>query len=61
MSVRGGGTLGVVVKNESKTFTFCMDHRGTISSIKFNSDHSMLAIQRTSKAVVRTNNAIDIY
>ena len=56
LSVRGGGTLGVVVKGNDSNYTFCMDNRGTISSLKFSPDHSLLAVQRTSNSVVRMSN-----
>ncbi|KAB7498356.1 Uncharacterized protein Anas_04551 [Armadillidium nasatum] len=51
LSVRGRGTLGVVVKGEGRTSTFCMDHKGSISSIKFSPDHTILALQRTNTSV----------
>ena len=52
VSVRGGGTLGVVVQGLHTKKAFCMEHRGTITSLKFAPDHSILAVQRTPNALV---------
>ncbi|XP_042216165.1 regulator of MON1-CCZ1 complex-like isoform X1 [Homarus americanus] len=51
LSVRGGGTLGVVVRGVGRDHTFRMEDRGTISSLKFSPDHSVLAVQRSKNAV----------
>ncbi|KAK7080800.1 hypothetical protein SK128_001035 [Halocaridina rubra] len=51
LSVRGGGTLGVVVRGIGRDHTFRMEDRGTISSLKFSPDHSVLALQRSKNAV----------
>ncbi|XP_076061105.1 regulator of MON1-CCZ1 complex protein bulli [Oratosquilla oratoria] len=51
LSVRSGGTLGVVVRGVNGSHTFRMEDRGTISSLKFSPDHSILAVQRTKNQV----------
>ncbi|XP_066960869.1 regulator of MON1-CCZ1 complex isoform X1 [Macrobrachium rosenbergii] len=51
LSVRGGGTLGVVVRGVGRDHTFRMEDRGTISSLKFSPDHNVLALQRSKNAV----------
>ncbi|XP_071533406.1 regulator of MON1-CCZ1 complex isoform X2 [Panulirus ornatus] len=51
LSVRGGGTLGVVVRGVGRDHTFRMEDRGTISSLKFSPDHTVLAVQRSKNAV----------
>lgn len=50
--MRGGGTLGVVVQGLHTKETFCMEHRGNITSLKFAPDHSRLAVQRTPNSLV---------
>lgn len=52
LSVRGGGTLGVVVRGVGRDHTFRMEDRGTISSLKFSPDHSVLSVQRSKNSVV---------
>ncbi|XP_045584536.1 regulator of MON1-CCZ1 complex isoform X2 [Procambarus clarkii] len=51
LSVRGGGILGVVVRGIGRDHTFRMEDHGTISSLKFSPDHSVLAVQRSKNAV----------
>ncbi|KAF2358045.1 Colon cancer-associated Mic1-like [Trinorchestia longiramus] len=51
VSVRGGGTLGVVVQGLHTKETFCMEDRGSITSLKFAPDHSRLAVQRTPNSL----------
>ncbi|KAK3885296.1 hypothetical protein Pcinc_010463 [Petrolisthes cinctipes] len=51
LSVRGGGTLGVVVRGVGRDHTFRMEDRGTISSLKFSPDHSVLSVQRSKNSV----------
>ncbi|XP_069952653.1 regulator of MON1-CCZ1 complex isoform X2 [Cherax quadricarinatus] len=51
LSVRGGGTLGVVVRGIGRDHTFRMGDRGPISCLKFSPDHSVLAVQRSKNAV----------
>ncbi|KAK8400903.1 hypothetical protein O3P69_002579 [Scylla paramamosain] len=51
LSVRGGGTLGVVVRGQGRDHTFRMEDRGPISSLKFSPDHTVLAVQRSKNAV----------
>lgn len=52
-AVRSGGTTGIVVKGQSEkaTFTFCMEDKGLIKSIKFSPDMKILAVQRTISSV----------
>ncbi|XP_037778967.1 regulator of MON1-CCZ1 complex-like isoform X3 [Penaeus monodon] len=51
LSVRAGGTLGVVVRGIGRDHTFRMEDRGTISSLKFSPDHTVLAVQRNKNSV----------
>ncbi|XP_047468988.1 regulator of MON1-CCZ1 complex-like isoform X5 [Penaeus chinensis] len=51
LSVRAGGTLGVVVRGVGRDHTFRMEDRGTISSLKFSPDHTVLAVQRNKNSV----------
>ncbi|XP_050703491.1 regulator of MON1-CCZ1 complex-like isoform X4 [Eriocheir sinensis] len=51
LSVRGGGTLGVVVRGQGRDHTFRMEDKGPISSLKFSPDHTVLAVQRSKNAV----------
>ncbi|XP_047738046.1 regulator of MON1-CCZ1 complex isoform X3 [Hyalella azteca] len=51
VSVRGGGTLGVVVQGLHTKEAFCMEDRGTITSLKFAPNHSRLAVQRTPNSL----------
>lgn len=52
--MRSGGATGIVVKGplpQSETFSFCMDDKGPIRSIKFTADNKLLAVQRTDTEV----------
>lgn len=51
--MRSGGTTGIVVKgpSEKETFTFCMEDKGPMRSIKFSADMKILAVQRTESCV----------
>lgn len=53
-AVRSGGATGIVVKgplSDSETYSFCMDDKGPIRSIKFSPDHRVLAVQRADAEV----------
>lgn len=53
-AVRSGGATGIVVKgplSDSETYSFCMDDKGPIRSIKFSPDHRILAVQRADAEV----------
>lgn len=53
-AVRSGGATGIVVKGpraDSETYSFCMDDKGPIRSIKFSPDHRILAVQRADAEV----------
>lgn len=53
-AVRSGGATGIVVKGPqptSDTYSFCMDDKGPIQSIKFTADNRVLAVQRTVSEV----------
>lgn len=51
--MRSGGTTGIVVKGQSErsTFTFCMEDKGPMRSIKFSPDMKILGVQRTESCV----------
>lgn len=52
-AVRSGGTTGIVVKGltDNANFTFCMENKGPMKSIKFSPDMKILAVQRTELCV----------
>lgn len=60
LSVRAGGTLGVVVRGVGRDHTFRMEDRGTISSLKFSPDHTVLAVQRNKNSVVKYETSLFI-
>nr|KAF6280362.1 regulator of MON1-CCZ1 [Pipistrellus kuhlii] len=53
-AVRSGGATGVVVKgpDDRNSISFRMEDKGEVKCIKFSLENKILAVQRTSKAVV---------
>eukprot|EP00069_Balaena_mysticetus_P006228 bmy_05186T0 len=54
-AVRSGGATGVVVKgpDDRNPISFRMEDKGEVKCIKFSLENKILAVQRTSKTVVR--------
>uniref|UniRef100_A0A8D3EE87 Mic1 domain-containing protein n=1 Tax=Scophthalmus maximus TaxID=52904 RepID=A0A8D3EE87_SCOMX len=57
-AVRSGGATGVVVKgpDDKSSVAFRMDDKGEVKCIKFSIGNKILAVQRTSKSVLKKTN-----